>query len=82
MKKTEKGYFSSMSKKVAEKVIDQAAHIAEKVLDKKKSQAKRLCWAAAMYAAVEAAETAAPALMTAGRQLYNEMKEAYENVSN
>ena len=73
-----KRYFvsSATDKRVIKDITDRAACIITGVLDREKSPAKRLIWAAALYAAVEAAEMAVPSLMAAGRQLHEEIKEA------
>ncbi len=75
---SEERYFTSSAtnKRVVEDVTDRAACIISGLLNKRENIAGRLIWAAALYAAVEAAEMEVPSLMAAGRQLHEEIKEA------
>lgn len=75
---SEERYFTSSAtnKRVVKDVTDRAAYIITGLLDKRENIAGRLIWAAALYAAIEAAEIAVPSLMAAGRQLHEEIKEA------
>jgi hypothetical protein len=77
MQQIKKQYFSSTGKKFYKTIIDQAGSVAVKVMDRKKPREERVCWAAALYAAIDALESSRgePALMAAGKQLYDEIKE-------
>ncbi len=73
-----KRYFGATSKQLRSKVITRAAILADDIRDDKKSMIDKLCWAAALYAAVEALESKRPALMAAAKRLLEELVENEE----